>query len=192
MPIATFQKKSFSVSASKVYTFTGLEWSGALDTESQEKLKSKPSTYIKGQTLGTMGFEVPLMAGQYIDVRSQIEQWEEIRDKAVPDFFILGEKPLGKYKWLLKSVSVSNPQIDGKGNILRAKLKLDFEEYVRAGSAQASKSKQKTAKSKDNAKVSLDILPSSYIDKPTAKRTNANASTARRSTVESKLNSMGV
>ncbi|WP_068783207.1 phage tail protein [Paenibacillus phocaensis] len=191
MPIATFKNKIFAVSASKIYTLTGMEWSGALDTEAQEKLKSKPSTYIKGQTLGTMSFEIPLIAGKYIDVRAQIEDWEKIRDKATPDYFILGKKPLGKYKWLLKSVAVSDTQIDGKGNILRAKLKLEFEEYVRAGSAQASK-KNKKAKTSDKTPVHLDIVPTSYIDKTEAKRSNVNATTARTSTVEARLNSMGV
>jgi len=191
VPIATFKNKIFSVSASKIYTLTGMEWSGALDTESQEKLKSKPSTYIKGQTLGTMSFEIPLIAGKNINVRAQIEEWETIRDKAAPDYFILGKKPLGKYKWLLKSVSVSDIQIDNKGNILRAKLKLDFEEYVRAGSAQASKKNKKEKKS-DKTPVSLDIVPTSYIDKVEAKRPNANAEAARRNTVEARLNSMGV
>jgi hypothetical protein len=192
MPIASFQKKQFSVSSSKIYTLTGMEWSGALDTEAQEKLKSKPSTYIKGQTLGTMSFEIPLIAGQYIDVRGQIEQWEEILDKAIPDYFVLGEKPLGKYKWLLKSVGVSDTLIDGKGNMLRAKVKLDFEEYVRAGSAQASEKKSAAAKTSNTAPVRLDIVPASYIDKTEAKRPNVNAATARRNTVEARLNSMGV
>lgn len=192
MPIASFQKKQFSVSLNKIYTFFGLEWSGSLDTEAQEKLKSKPSTYIKGQTLGIMSFEIPLIAGQYIDVRAQIEQWEEIRDKATPDYFILGEKPLGKYKWLLKSVGISDTQIDGKGNMLRAKVKLDFEEYVRAGSAQASEKKSAAAKTSNTTPVRLDIVPASYIDKTEAKRPNVNAATARRNTVEARLNSMGV
>lgn len=193
MPIASFFKKTFSVSASKIYALDALEWSGSLETEAQEKVKSKPSTYIKGQSLNTMSFEIPLRAGPLINVRSQIEQWEEIRDKMVPDYFILGTKPLGKNKWLLKSVTASDLLIDNTGFILSAKLALSFEEYVRAGTAKTATSSKASAKSSKakastNTKQSVDILPASYIDKTDNKRSNNNAASARLVTVEARLN----
>ncbi|MFD5019996.1 phage tail protein [Paenibacillus sp. NPDC058367] len=198
MPIASYQGKTFSVSPTKVYTIDGLEWSGSLNTESQEKLKSKPSTYVKGQGLDTMSFDVPLRAELKVDVRKEIEAWEALREKASPAFFVLGTKPLGKNKWLLKSVAITETQIDGKGRLIAARIKLGFEEYVRAGSAQkaaASASTKKTsAKSKksNTAQVNLNLVPMSYIDKVETKRVNPNAATARRNAVEAKLNSMGV
>lgn len=197
MPIASFQGKTFSVSSSKVYTIDGLEWSGSLNLESQEKIKSKPSTYIKGQGLDTMSFDVPLRADLKVDVRKEIEAWEAIREKASPAFFVLGTKPLGRNKWLLKSVATTETQIDHKGRLIGARMKLSFEEYVRAGSEQkaastatAKKAKAK-AKQSSTAKVNLNIVPTSYIDKVEVKRVNPNAATARRNTVEAKLNSMG-
>ncbi|MEB3103090.1 phage tail protein [Ferviditalea candida] len=158
MPIASFRGKAFQVSANKKYTFSGLSWSGALDTETQDKLGSKPSTYIKGESLDGMSFEVPLRADFGINVRAQIEDWKAILASKKPDIFILGSKPLGKNKWLLKSVSVSDEEIDASGNFLKATLKLEFEEYVRAGTAQS----QTSAAGATN----LNLTPSQYIYDP--------------------------
>lgn len=141
MPIASFQNKVFSVSSNKKYPLSGLSLDGgSLEIEAQEKLKDKPSTYIKGESLGSMSFEIPLRADFGINPRKQIEEWESIKSKAQPAVFILGTRPIGKNKWLLKSVSASDIELDGRGNILKASLKLEFEEYVRAGKATKSTS----------------------------------------------------
>jgi len=189
VPIASFAKKVFQVSSSRIYTISSLSWSGSLETESQEKLKSKPSTYIKGEALDTLSVEVVLRRDFKVDVRKEIEAWQAIKSKATPDYFILGTKPIGKNKWLLKSVGVSETQIDGKGNIVRAKLQLDFEEYVRAGKPQD--------KTKNVAKgVSLNLTPSSYITNPPNKaenkRSNPNAVSSLHTSVEVSSYSPGV
>ena len=164
MAIASFGKKVFQVSANKLYTLVGLEWSGSLDTESQDKLKDKPSTYIKGIGLNTMSFEVQLRSDFKVDVRAEIESWEAIRDKQAPDLFILGARPVGKNKWLLKSVNVSGLEIDNNGRILKAALKLEFEEYVRAGKTQPKSST--IAAGTTPAAESLNMVPDSYLNPP--------------------------
>lgn len=158
MPIASFKNKVFQVSGNQKYTLSGMAWSGALDMETQEKLGSKPSTYIKGDGLDSMSFEVPLRADFGMNVRAQIEEWIDIKSAAKPDIFILGSKPLGKNKWLLKSVSVSDMEIDARGNMLKATLKLEFEEYVRAGTAQS--------KTSAAGATNINLSPSSYLFNP--------------------------
>lgn len=182
MPIATYQGKTFSVSSGKVYTLDGLEWSGSINSEAQDKLKSKSSTYIKGLGLETMSFDVQLRADLKIDVRKEIEAWEAIRDKCSPAYFVLGTKPLSKNKWLLKSVSISDTRIDNKGRVYAASLNLSFEEYVRAGVAPketaAGKGKRKGKGKPASGPVNLNLVPTSYIDKVETKRQNTNAATA--------------
>ncbi|MEO3948033.1 phage tail protein [Gorillibacterium sp. CAU 1737] len=185
MVIASFQKKVFSVSRSKIYTLTGLEWSGDLSTESQDKVGSKPSTYIKGLSLGTFSFDLALRMSASLDVRAQIEAWELIRDKASADYFILGGKPLGKSKWLLKSVGVGDTEIDSAGRLLKATLKLSFEEYVRAGTAEAAQSANKAVKSSQSGPVSVDMVPMSYVDKSSAKRRNPQSTGAAKTSARS-------
>jgi hypothetical protein len=175
MPIATYQKKVFQVSNNSKYIMGDLAWSSALSSEAQEKLKSKPSTYIKGEALIPLSFTIPLLTSLGHDVRKEIESWQAILSKQSPDYFILGAKPIGKNKFLLKTVAVSETEIDGKGNLRKATLKIDLEEYVRAGKAEVKK---------DTSAVggSLNLQPTSYISKPTTKaevkRENPNASEA--------------
>lgn len=170
MPIASFKGKVFEVSASRVNTFDGLTWGGSLDTESQEKLGNKPSTYIRGSTLDSLSFEIPLRADLGHNVRSEIEAWESIRDSKSPDVFILGSKPVGKNKWLLKTVTATDNQIDNAGQLLKATVKLEFEEYVRSGKNQ---DKQKGTA----GTVSVGLVPAEIYSPPTKTeevRTNPN------------------
>jgi hypothetical protein len=173
MPIASFQNKVFTVSSTKKYPIIGLNWGGSLETEAQDKLKDKPSTYIKGEMLDNMSFEIPLRADFGINPRKQIEEWESIKSKAQPSLFILGTKPVGKNKWLLKSTSVSEQEIDGIGRIIKATIKLEFEEYVRAGKAKPTNSSNVAIGTSEST-----LVPSQYIfdppDKSIAKRNNPN------------------
>lgn len=140
MQIASFKGKVFQVSTNKKYTLNAMTWSGSIDIEAQEKIGDKPSTYVKGSNLDSMSFEIPLRADFGHNVRAEIESWESIKESRSPDIFILGQKPKGKNKWLLKTVTAENLEIDGSGKILKASLKLEFEEYVRAGKKQAESS----------------------------------------------------
>ena len=181
MPIAVFKNKTFQVSSNKINTFDGLTWGGDIQTEAQDKLNSKPSTYIKGIGLNNMNFEVPLKSSLGINTRKEIEEWEAIRDSLQSAIFIICTKPLGKNKWLLKSVNASDTVVDNKGNVTEAKLKLEFEEYVRPGSAESTSSKSSTT-SKKKAAVKTNITPSNYIYKPATKteqtRNNPNVTSA--------------
>lgn len=189
MAIASYQKKVFNVSNNSRYTFDSLEWSGTLETEAQDKIKQKPSTFIKGEGLGSLSFDIPLRIGAKLDVRAEIEAWEAIKAKGAADYFILGTKPLGKTKWLLKSVAVSDTEIDGKGRMLKASLKLSFDEYVRAGKASSAASPAGSSVGAPAAPASPAVVPTvggtkinleplSYIDKPKDTRKNPNAQAA--------------
>jgi hypothetical protein len=181
MPIAVFKNKNFQVSSNRVYTLNGLTWGGEIQSEAQEKLNSKPSTYIKGIGLNNMSFEVPLKLNIGVNPKKEIEDWEAIRDSLQSSIFILGSKPLGANKWLLKSVNVSNTIIDNKGTLIEATLKLEFEEFVRQGSAESAESSSGRT-SKKKAAVSTGIAPSDYIYKPATKteqrRNNLNVTSA--------------
>jgi len=179
MAIASYQKKVFTVSTSSRYTFDSLEWSGTLETEAQDKIKQKPSTYIKGEGLGSMSFDIPLRIGAKLDVRTEIEAWEAIKAKGAANYFILGTKPLGKTKWLLKSVGVSDTEIDAKGRLLKASLKLSFDEYVRAGQASTKGSSVSSpvapAAVPAAGGTKINMEPLNYIDKVAETRKNPNA-----------------
>jgi Phage protein U len=138
MAIATFGNKVFQVSASKMYTFNEFQYSSSLQTEKQDVLERKPSTYNKGPDLDSMSFKIHLDAMFGVNPRAEMESWISIMNEGIAYPFILGGKPLGSSKWLLVSVGESNVNIDNAGKILGIDIDLKFDEYVSAGKPPSS------------------------------------------------------
>ncbi|MBC8581115.1 phage tail protein [Zhenhengia yiwuensis] len=144
MYLAMFGPKGFTVSSNKVITFDEFSSNSSLETEKQESKDKKPSTYIKGAGLDTFSVKVRLDRALGVYPMAQIEDWMSIKDKAEAYPFLLNGKPFLNTKWILKSVGISETHIDNTGYMIAATLTLSFEEFVRAGSAQASKKNKKT------------------------------------------------
>ncbi len=180
MQVAAFGKKVFSVSSTRVYTPTDISFSGELQTDTQEVDKAKPSTYIKGPGLETMSFTLSLDSGLGVNVRDEIDYWRRVRDSGKPDVFLIGGRPVSNYRWLLTSVEPSEIVIVGAGKYLKAKLSLKFEEYVRPGQKDASKTTSASSKAKavksSNTKPSFNPTNSKYDkeSKTEKKRSNPN------------------
>ncbi|MGF7431100.1 phage tail protein [Thermoanaerobacterium thermosaccharolyticum] len=184
MPIAVYANKTFQVSQNQVYTLNEFALSSGLNTEKQDATNKKPSTYIKGPDLDTISFSIPIDASLKNNIRAEYESWVALKDAGRPYPFILGGKPVGKNKWLLKNVSLSDTFIDNKGNILKAKLQLEFEEYVREGSANNSAvaavdGKAPAKKSSRSSSGTVNLVSKIITDnKSTQKRNNVNAKNA--------------
>ncbi|WP_041272383.1 phage tail protein [Desulfitobacterium hafniense] len=190
MPIAVFGSKVFAVADSKIYTMINLQYGSSLDTEKQDALGKKPSTYNKGPGLNTLGFSLRLDISLGVNPRRELEEWEAIKDSGTAYPFVLGKKPLGVNKWLLVDVQGTNFTIDGLGNVLAMDLEFKFNEYVRPGSAEASKQNSIS----NTAKVSVPGLqPVDYKpvlgpeDKTAYKRTNDEMREKRLEAVERRL-----
>jgi phage baseplate assembly protein W len=138
LPIASFSGKVFEVSSNKIYNFEGYTRSYSLDVEEQEQEGAKSSSYIKGESLETISFNI-LMDARFVDVDAEISSWIEICKSKKQDFFILGGKPVSSNKFLLKSISESDPVIDNNGKKLRVKLAIQLQEFVRYGKKKKDK-----------------------------------------------------
>jgi len=176
MAIAVFGRKTFQVDANKIYTFNGLTYSSVLQTDAQGVDGQKPSTYIKGEGLDTLAISLPLEQQYGVNPRQEWNDWQTILSKKTPELFILGGVPIGKNKWLLKSVSPSDIKINNAGGITGLVLSLEFEEYVRPGKKEVSSSKSSSSgiKSKVNVQDQIAALVLTPDEKAAAKRTNPN------------------
>lgn len=133
MPIASFGSKVFTVSQNKVFTFDEFSRTSSLNIEEQEVDGQKPSTYIKGSNLDDITLVVPLFKQKNLNVRAVIDEWITIKNQAQPQTLIIGNNPMGQNKFLLTSVTISEAVINGNGNFLKAKLELQFKEFIRYG-----------------------------------------------------------
>lgn len=158
MALGGFAGKLFEVSSNKIYTFDEYSKSFTLNVESQEVDGDKPSTYIKGKGLQNPSFSIKLRQSTSIDVNTEIEDWGRICEAGEPYMLFLGDNPVATNKFLLKKVDVSDTKFFG-GKLVGATLKLEVEEYVRAGvkkesgtSDESKSKKSKSSKAKSDAK----------------------------------------
>ena len=165
MALGGFAGKLFEVSSNKIYTFDDYSKSFTLNVESQEVDGDKPSSYIKGKGLQNPSITIKLRQSASIDVQTEVEDWGRICEAGEPYMLFLGDNPVATNKFLLKKVDVSDTNYFG-GKLIKATLKLEFEEYVRAGvkkesgtsdeeKSKASKSSKSKAKAKGNGQQTM-------------------------------------
>lgn len=134
--IGSFGSKTFQVSSKKISTFDNFSQSVAIDVENTEVDGNKPSSHIKGQKLGDIGFMVTL-EDRWADVRSEVEAWQKLCEDGVPQVLVLGGRPIGAYQWLLMAVDTKDSSFDNQGRMKRAVLDLSLQEFVRDGKAKS-------------------------------------------------------
>lgn len=165
MALGGFAGKLFEVSSNKIYTFDDYSKSFSLNVESQEVDGDKPSTYIKGKGLQDPSISIKLRQASNVDVETEVEDWGNICEAGTPYMLFLGNNPVASNKFLLKKVNISDTNYFG-GKLTKATLKLDLEEYVRAGvkkesgtsdedKSKASKSSKSKAKAKGDGKETM-------------------------------------
>lgn len=164
MSIASFGTKVFEVSSDKMYTFQDFQYSSSMQTEKQDSVGNKPSTYDKGPDLDSMSLKIRLDFSYGINPRNEWEEWQEIMNSATAYPFILGGKPLGSNKFRLVGVKPSNFNIDNVGNILSLDLDLSFDEYVREGAAKDKKSSKKKSSNKKEVQGLSDTEFASLVE----------------------------
>ena len=174
MALGGFAGKLFEVSSKKIYTFDEYTKSFSLNVESQDVDGDKPSTYIKGKGLQNPSISIKLRQASDIDVQTEVEWWGALCEAGVPYMLFLGDNPVAANKFLLKNVSLSDTSYFG-GKLVKATLKLDFEEYVRQGvkkesgtsdedKANASKSSKSKSKSKSNGEETMSAEDSQKVE----------------------------
>ncbi|HEX9063203.1 MAG TPA: hypothetical protein VF941_23770 [Clostridia bacterium] len=179
--IASYAGKVFSVDPRKINTFTDFQYASAILTEKQDsdstKISSsksarfsKPSTYIKGCDLDTIGLKITLDVVMGVNPRNEWGEWKRICESTIAYPFILGGIPLsGGANFLLNNVAASNMNIDNSGNILSLELSLKFEEYFRAG----AKKDSSASSSKGTVDLSKELMSfTDEDDKESLKRDN--------------------
>jgi len=132
----------FEVNGNKIFTFDGFGRKSSIDIEEQDLEGQKKSIYIKGENPEEIGLTLNLKANLGIDVKNEIDRLMNSMYSKTPQNFIIGNKPLGKNKWLLTSVDENETVLDNGGNYISSKITLSFKEYARGGSKKEEKAKK--------------------------------------------------
>lgn len=138
MIIGAYGSLVFSVSGQKINTFDNLSISASYNTETQEVIGKKPSTYKKGPGLDQVPFEVTLDQTLGVDVEAEIKKWRDVCKSGLAYHMNIGGKNITEYPLMLKSIDIGYKQIGANGKIIKAILNIKLEEYVREGSAKST------------------------------------------------------
>lgn len=104
-----------------------------LATEPQDQTGSKPSTIVDGPDLQSVQFDLKLSRALAVDPDAVVKDLQSLLNAQRPKKLVIGGEALGSYRWLLKSVSVTDAIRSGAGDIIFCSVSLSFEEFVRYG-----------------------------------------------------------
>jgi phage protein U len=119
----------FETSDTKILSITGLTIDTAARYATHEIINSKPVTEYLGPGLGAVSFAVDLNGNNGIKPREQLEKWRELAENGIADILVIGTKQIGKYYWIVKSVSEAWNTIFNNGELFSASLYVVLEEY---------------------------------------------------------------
>lgn len=115
------------------YGLANFSIQSTLATEPQNQSGGKPSTVIDGPDLQMVQFDLKLSRALHVDPDGIIKDLQALLDAQKPQSLVLGGKVLGSYRWLLKSIAVTDAVRGADGDIVCCTVSLAFEEYVRLG-----------------------------------------------------------
>lgn len=127
--LGTFE---FSVSSEYVKTFNELSWSGSARYSAHARHGTTALTEFTGLDPEELSFECVLDVSLGIsDVMKEIDKLRRIMERAEVRPLVIGNKYIGRYRWVVVSYRVTPTAYDGRGVILRAKVDLNLKEYLK-------------------------------------------------------------
>jgi hypothetical protein len=120
----------FTVSSDKVETIRNVRWSGSARYAEHQRHKSNALTEFVGINADTMSFEMLLSAHFGVKVMDELVKIWDYERKGTSLPLVLGEKPYGKYRWVIKDHKTGMQTFDGAGNLIGATVNLNLLEYL--------------------------------------------------------------
>lgn len=120
----------FETSDQRILTLAGLTRDIASRWGSHELIGVKPKTEFIGPGLDTINFTVDLNGNNGVRPRTEMDLWLEKARSGIAETFVIGGKPLGVDKWIVKSVSQAWGTIFNRGELFSCKVDVTVEEYI--------------------------------------------------------------
>jgi phage protein U len=119
----------FETSEKKTMTFNGLSIDVASRYAKHDVIMQKPKTEFLGPDLDTITFSVKLNGSFGVKPRAEMEKWALLARNGTAETFVVGGKPLGSDKWIVKSVSQAWDTIFNGGELYSGNIDVTLEEY---------------------------------------------------------------
>ncbi len=175
MQVGKFGTKLFTVSSSKILTFSDLEISSSLSTSAGEVKGKKPTTTIKAPGLLKVPLTLDLHAGLGVGVQAEMDSWFAVLNAGKPYPLIICGRAVSVNSFLLDSCKASDLEIAPIGRkplLTRAKLSLNFTEYLPPGVQAAAASGMAGAATGSTLTANSAYSVPSAAEKAALKRNN--------------------
>jgi phage protein U len=120
----------FETSDTKILNFTGFKVDTAARYASHEIINKKPVTEYLGPGLLAISFTVSLNGNHGVKPRAEMELWRSKAENGEAEILVIGGKPLGDNRWVVKSVSEAWETVFAGGELFAGKIEVALEEYV--------------------------------------------------------------
>ena len=120
----------FETSDQRILTFTGLTRETASRYNGHELIETKPKTEFIGPGLDTITFTIDLNGNNGVKPREEMEKWLDKAREGEAEIIVIGGKPLGADKWVVKSVSQAWGTVLNRGELFSGKMDISLEEYI--------------------------------------------------------------
>lgn len=128
--IGYFGSIVFQSSSKKLLTFNDFKYAAAGRWEKHNVIGKKPVSEFIGPDTDSITFTIILNGSYGVKPRTEMETWIEMVNSGEVDILVVGNKPLGKDKWSVKSVSEAWDVIFNKGELFSGKIDVTLEEYI--------------------------------------------------------------
>ncbi len=128
--LGVFGDVVFEVSADRVRTFDGLSRTSSERWETHSLIGLKPVSEFMGPGLDRVSFSMVFDAAHGTNPRKEMEHILDMSRNGQVNDLTVGGKDLGAGKWKITNLRQSWKVVDNQGNLLRAALDVELEEYL--------------------------------------------------------------
>ncbi len=121
---------SFYVSDKTALTINNLVWGGSARHATHQRHGYHAMTEFTGLDADSISFDIIASKDLGVDpleIISKVFEYERA-GKTLP--FVLGNKPYGKYRWVIKKHAIKTRHFDKDGNTTFCVISVDLQEYI--------------------------------------------------------------
>lgn len=120
----------FSVSDSAVKTITNYTRSGSARYATHDLHLSKSLLEFTGADPEDLSFDVEMLTSLGVDPDTELAKIANYTESGRTLSFVLGDKTIGSYRWVITSFKEKGNHHDGRGNVISATVSITLKEYV--------------------------------------------------------------
>ncbi len=121
----------FTVSDSAVKTISNYSRSGSARFATHDLHLAKSLLEFTGADPEDLSFDIEMLASFGVDPDTEVAKIASYTESGRTLPFVLGNKTIGAYRWVITSFKEKGNHHDGQGNVIAATVSISLKEYVK-------------------------------------------------------------